>query len=309
MSVVTTTDISDSDEPPRRRGRPLRRRLAIAAVVAAVLVVLGVIVARPYVDWLWFGEAGLRTVFWKRLFVGAVAGLAVTAAFFAVVYGNLQIARRLAPRYRPVEGIDVVEVVHEAAVRWVGRVGLFVAIVGALIAGRAAAGAWLTFARALDGVPFGVRDPVFHHDLSFYVFRLPAWEYAHWFLFASLLVALVLSVAAHVAVGSVEVKQKEPSARRSTPEQWAHMPPPVRAAEHVSHVRGFHAEEGAAVHISALAAALFVLGGVGYLFQAWNLLYSSSGAVFGAGYTDVHVRLPMTRVMMVLSFALGGALV
>ena len=307
--MVTTTDMRDSDEPPRRRSHPLRRRLATAAVVAVVLIVLGVILARLYVDWLWFGEVSLRTVFWKRLGIGVVAAPVFAAAFFAVVYGNLEIARRLAPRYRPVEGIDVIEVVHESAVRWVGRIGLLVAIVGALIAGLSAAGAWLVFARALDGVPFGVRDPIFHRDLSFYVFRLPAWEYAYRFLFASLLVALILSIAAHIAVGSVEVKQREQSLGQTTREQWARMPPPVRVAEHVSRVRGFHAEEGAAIHISALAAALFVLGGLGYLFQAWNLLYSSSGVVFGAGYTDVHLRLPLIRVMMVLAFALGGALV
>ncbi len=187
--------------------------MAIAALVAVVFVVLGVILARLYVDWLWFGEVGLRTIFWKRFAIGVVAWPVFAAAFFAVVYGNLLIARRLAPKYRPVEGLDVIEVVHESALRWVGRVGLLVALVGALIAGGSAAGAWLVFARALDGVPFGIRDPIFHHDLSFYVFRLPAWEYAYGFLFASLVVALILSIAAHLAVGGLEVKLRRTSAR------------------------------------------------------------------------------------------------
>jgi len=305
MSVITTTDMSDSDEPSRRRSHPLRRRLAIAAVVAVVLIVLGVILARLYVDWLWFGEVGLRAIFWKRFAIGVVAGPVFAAAFFAVVYGNLEIARRLAPRYRPVEGIDVIEVVHESTSRGVERIGLLVALVGALIAGRSAVGAWLVFARALNGVSFGLRDPVFHHDLSFYLFRLPAWEYAYWFLFASLVVALILSIAAHFAVGGVEVSQREPPRRQTTPEQWARTPSAVRAAEQISRLNAFHVEEGAAIHISALAAALFVLGGLGYLFQAWSLLNSSSGVVSGAGYTDVHLRLPMIRVMMVLAFRAG----
>jgi len=307
VSVVTTSDITDGAEPARRGGR-LRRRLAVAALITVILVVLGVILARLYVDWLWFGEVGLRTIFWKRLSIGVVAGPTLAAAFFAVVYGNLEIARRLAPKYRPVEGIDVIEMVHESAVRWVGRVGLLVALAGALIAGGSAAGAWMVFARALDGVPFGLRDPIFHHDLSFYVFRLPAWEYVYGFLFASLVVALILSIAAHLAVGGLEVEMREPSGRRQT-EQWNGAPAVVHVAEHVSRVRGFHVEEGAAIHISALAAALFVLGGLGYLFEAWNLLYSKAGVVFGAGYTDVHLRLPMIRVMMVLAFVLAGALV
>ncbi|HEY5387521.1 MAG TPA: UPF0182 family protein, partial [Thermoleophilia bacterium] len=307
MSVVTTTDMSDSEEPPPRKHGRWRLRLGIGVLIAVVVIVVAVIAARLYVDWLWFGEVGLRTIFWKRLVIGAVTAVVFAAVFFAVVYGNLRIAKRLAPRYRPIEGIDVIEMRHEDAVRWVGRAGLVAALVGALIAARSAAGAWMVYARALDGVLFGVRDPIFHHDLSFYVFRLPAWEYAYWFLFASVLVALIISIAAHFAVGGVEARMREP--RRGTPEQWARTPPAVRAAEHVSRLSGVHMEEGAAMHISALAAALFLLGGLGYIIEAWNLLYSSSGVVFGAGYTDLHLRLPMMRVMMVLAFALGGALV
>ena len=64
---------------------------------------------------------------------------------------------------------------------------------------------------------------------------------------------------------------------------------------------------GAVAHISALLGALFILAGAGYLLKAWNLLYSTSGVVFGAGYTDVHVRLPIIRALMVLAFVLGGS--
>jgi hypothetical protein len=267
--------------------------LAIGAAVAVCVGVLAIILARLYVDWLWFGEVGLRTVFWKRLAVGGVTAVGFGAAFFAVVYGNLVIARRLAPKYRPVEGVDVIEAVHETALRWVGRAGLLAALLGAFIAARSAAGSWLVFARALEGVPFGLRDPIFHHDLAFYVFRLPAWEYAYGFLFASLIVALILSIAAHLAVGGIEVQMRESA----------------RPADLISRVGGLHIEEGAAIHLSALMAALFILGGVGYLFRAWNLLYSTAGVVYGVGYTDLHVRLPMIRVLMVLVFVLAGALI
>jgi uncharacterized membrane protein (UPF0182 family) len=309
MSLAKSTDPSDRGEAPRHRRRSVGRRLAIAAVFAVAVIVLAIILAHLYVDWLWFGEVGLRTVFWKRLTIGAIAALGFGAAFFAIVYGNLVIARRLAPKYRPVEGVDVIEAVHETALRWVGRAGLVVALLGALVAARSAAGSWLVFARAMDGVSFGLRDPIFHHDLSFYVFRLPAWEYAYGFLFVSLIAALILSVAAHLAVGGIEVKQRESSRAQMTPEQWTRIPPPARVAESVSRVSGFHIEEGAAIHLSALMAALFLLGGAGYLFRAWNLLYSRAGVVFGVGYTDLHVRLLMMRVLTVLVFVLAGALI
>jgi uncharacterized protein len=280
--------------------------VAIGVVIAVALVAALIAWAHLYVDWVWFGEVGLRAVFRVRLLVGLAAFAAFAAAFFAIVYGNLLIARRLAPRYRPVEGVDVIEVVHGTAVRWVAWIGLGVALFGAVIAGAHAAGTWLVFARALHGVPFGSRDPVFHHDLSFYVFTLPAWEYVYGFLFASLIVALVVSVAAHFAVGGLEVRT---GGTPMSPEQRAAYPPQARAAEQLSRVRGLRIEEGAAIHLSIIMAALFALGGVGYVFRAWNLLYSTAGVVFGAGYTDVHVRLPVMRVLMVLCFVLAAALV
>ena len=42
----------------------------------------------------------------------------------------------------------------------------------------------------------------------------------------------------------------------------------------------------------ALVAALFlILISLGYLINAWNLVYSSRGIVFGASYTDTKVSL------------------
>ena len=49
--------------------------------------------------------------------------------------------------------------------------------------------------------------------------------------------------------------------------------------------------------------------GIGQLFRAWQLLYSTAGATFGAGATDVAIRLPLTRVTMVLAFVLAALLI
>ena len=305
MDQATVISAPEDAAPPRRHRR--RRVLIVALCAVAVIVAAAVVVARAYTDWLWFGEVGLRTVFWKRLVISAVLWVLAAAAFFVVVYGNVVVARRLAPRYRPVEGIDVLELVHERAYRWTRRLGLVVAAVGALIAASAAAGSWLLVARYLDGVPFGTVDPIFHRDLSFYVFRLPLWEAIAAWAFGTLIVALFVSGAAHLALGALEIRS-HPAVKRSQAELAA-VPPPVLVAERLTRVRGVRAEQGAVAHLSALVAALFVVGAFGYLFRTWGLLYSTAAAVFGAGYTDVHLRLPLLRVMAVLCLALAGALV
>jgi len=277
----------------------------VAVVVLLVLIVTFEIAMRYYVDWLWFGEVALRSVFWKRVTMGLVLGPLFGAAFFAIVYGNIALARRIAPKYRAFEGIDIVEYVHEDASRRTRQVGLVFTLLVAIMVGFAAAGSWLTFARALNAVPFGTTDPIFHHDLSFYVFTLPVWHYVYGFLFASLIVALIAAVIVHLVLGGIRVPQ------RSSTDEAASVTPlqPAEMVRNVRRLRRATIESGAVAQLSALVGALFIVGGLGYLLAAWNLLYSTSGAVFGAGYTDVHVRLPAIRALMVITLALGAALV
>ena len=260
-----------------------------------VVLVAVIVVARLYVDWLWFGEAALRQVFWTRLWYGLALGALFGCAFFAIVYGNVAVARRLAPKIHAFEGIDVVEYVHEGASHRVRQVALVVTALIALRVGFGAAGSWLTFARALNRVPFEVRDPIFHHDLGFYVFTLPAWQYVYTFLFATLVVALIAALATHLILGGVWLEMREIGSAEEGGRSR------LQATLASGAIRGIRFEKNCIAHLSALLAALFIVGGAGYLMKAWNLLLSTSGAVFGAGYTDVHVRLPIIRALMVFA--------
>ncbi len=261
-------------------------------MVVVVLVVLAVL-SRYYIDWLWFGEVDLRVVFWRRIWTSLVVGVVFGAIFFAILYSNIEIARRLAPRFRAFEGVDLVEPLRERAQRLTRLAGLGVSIVIAIIVGAGSAGSWLTFLRALNGVDFGVTDPVFHHDVGFYVFRLPLWQYVYSFLFGSLVATLVISVIVHLILGGVVIEQ-EPGVEGAGP----------RARR----VTGFHIERGALAHVSVLLAAIFVVAGFGYILRAWELLFSTNGVVFGAGYTDLHARLWAMRILMVLAWVIAAAL-
>ncbi|MCL4465055.1 MAG: UPF0182 family protein [Chloroflexi bacterium] len=274
------------------------------SIVIALIVAL-VVFLRFYVDWLWFGEVALRTVFWRRIATGAMVGAIFAVVFFAILYGNVEIARRFAPKYRPVEGVDIIEPMHEATGRRLRQVGLALSLLGAVIVGFVTSGSWLTFARALNGVPFGLKDPIFRHDLSFYVFVLPAWQYVYNFLFASLIISLVAVVVARVVLGGVQVQERAVSESEAP----SRAPEAAQMARSARQLAGVRVDNSTVAHVSALLGALFILAGTGYLLKAWNLLYSTSGVVFGAGYTDVHVRLPLIRALMVLALLLGAALI
>src|SRR5450759_370471 len=104
VAMENVTPLRPGRQGPRLRGPSLVHRpgfiaLVLAIVVALVLVL--VVFLRYYVDWLWFGEVALRTVFWRRISISAVVGPIFAVIFFAIMYGNVEIACRFAPKYRP----------------------------------------------------------------------------------------------------------------------------------------------------------------------------------------------------------------
>ena len=134
---------------------------------------------------------------------------------------------------------------------------------------------------------------------------LPAWQSVYWFLFVTLIVALVVSIVAHLLLGGVQVDQRlvtEPT----TPTQPQDA---VKMARSALQMAGVHIDRGTVAHVSALLGVLFILSGAGYLLKAWNLLYSTSGRGFRRRLHRRHVRLPLIRALMVLAFLLGAALI
>lgn len=301
----------ETTRPPRLRSRKgwTRRRVIVGIVVGlAVLgVALGGRVLGLYVDWLWFGEVGLRSVFWTRFWARLLVGLAGGAAFFAVVWANAELARRLAPEYREELAGAVLETRDPRLRRWVGVVALVLSLLAGLAASGSAAGAWEKVLLYLRRGDWGVEDPLFGRDVGFYVFTLPFWQWVVNFLFAALLVALLVSAVVHLVLGGLEVRQ----APAPPPPGEPGVPPFLRRRAGGPALPQVRAELGgrAVAHLSALLAALFGLAAVGQLFRAWDLVFSAGGAAYGASATDVAVRLPLARVTLVLAAAIAAALV
>ena len=288
----------------RRRGR------LIAIIVGALIlaIVVFVIFLLAYTDWLWFGELGLRVVFWRQIWSRLIVGFAAGLIFFAIFFANVEIARRLSPRHRAFEGIDVVEYVNERTVQGLRRGGLVLSLIIAIIVGAGASADWLLFQRALNGTPFHVSDPIFHHDVGFYVFTLPAWQAVYGLVMGALIAGFVAAVIVHAALGGLVLPQ-------SRTDQPAEQSEPVvrgpfgRGPRQANVNFVIRPRSQSVAHLSALLGIIFVLAGSGYIFKAWDLLVSKGGVVAGAGYTDIHAGLPGMRVMMVIGWAVGALLI
>lgn len=245
----------------------------VALVAAALLFFFGNQLVGLVVDWLWFGEVGQRRVFWAILGVKAQLALLFGVVFFLIMFLNVWLARRTSPPLTPHYDDFPIRV----RVGRLARTGLSLLLLGGsliagFLAGIEASGHWDEYLRFLHPVPFGRLDPIFHLDLSFYVFRYPFWSYLYNWAFLVLLLVTAATVLIYYFDRAVEVLQG-----------YAHVAAPVR------------------VHVSVLLGLLALLKAWGYRLDAYGLLFSTNGTFYGAGYTDIHARLLMLNVLMTLA--------
>src|SRR5665647_1291537 len=318
MDNVRTMRPRATRKPPP----PNRRRIIIGIVVAFVVVLIAVSgrVLGFYVDWLWFGEVGFRSVFWTRFWWQLLVGVAGFAVFFVIVELNVELARRLAPSFRVTASGDLLEPRSEPVRKWVGLGGLGVSLLVAVIAGVGASAQWQTFLLYVKQAPFGEKDAIFGHDIGFYVFSLPVWQTLQSFVFGALVASLIFAAIMHLVMGGIDYKATTPGGAGQgaghdaggAGEAGAPASPFARAQRATApQLPQIDVKLGgrAVAHLSGILAAIFVMVGVGQLFRAWRLLYSTAGAIYGAGYTDVHIRLPLTYVTLVIALLLAAALV
>ncbi len=248
-----------------------RIRGVLFILLVVVLVFLGSLISL-YCEYLWFQEVGYTPVFIKILTTKIGLGFVFGALFFGIIYGNVFLARKLAPKYSVSYLDGLIKMKNPVIEKYMNRILLIVSIALGAIAGLAATGYWDVFLKFFNATPFNIKDPVFSIDISFYAFKLPAYSFLWGFLFMALLLALLISVMIHVIDGAIMVTR---GAQKFAP-----------------HVKA---------HISILGGTIFLLVAGGFRLLAYGLLYSSRGVVAGASYTDVNAQLPAYQILMVIA--------
>ena len=168
----------------------------VLAIVVLIVVVTGPAV-RLYTDLLWFRSLGYGTIFSTILITRVSIGLLLGVIFFALVYGNLWYARRIAPVSPVSMDNELLERGFRIARRALGLLLFIGSMVVAALVGLEAATHWEKWLAFFNPTLFSSADPVFNRDIGFYVFRLPFLEYIYYWLFFALVVSTVAAAAVH----------------------------------------------------------------------------------------------------------------
>jgi len=278
-----------------QKGEGMKEQAGIfTKVIVVVMVLIGLawFVSSLYPLWLWFDNLDFSSVFLTITVSKITIGLAAAVIFLIAVGANFFVARHYVRKHHAagggkgggisVEGLPI----SEKAVNW--AVGIFLVIV-ALMVGNAASTKWTTVLLYLHPKSFGIADPVFGHDVGFYVFSLPFYLFVKgWcigFLVFCGLVALVVYSRGNLL--QLEIGTVPQGTGDAQPTAKLKIDPFVRK------------------HLSVLGIMIIIFMIWGYWLKAYQVLYSTKGPAFGASYTDVHVQIIIYRILMVVLGALA----
>lgn len=135
---------------------------------------------------------------------------------------------------------------------------------------------WTKLLLAVQSAPFGQQDPLFGRDIGFYVFHLPLLELLSFWLLGLFFFLVVMVSLVYLLSG-----------------------------EGLSQGRFYGFSQTQKRHLYALTGGLFLATSLSHWLARYQLLYSRSSVIYGAGYTDVHVNLPVNLLLSGLTLLLG----
>ncbi len=196
--------------PSAEASRPLprsRKTLLITVAVVAVLVIAFFIFASLYTDWLWFDQVGYLNVLTTQWIASTVMFFIGFFAMAIPIFVSIEIAFRRRPVYAKLNAqLDRYQQVIEP-LRRLAMWGI-PALIG-LFAGVASSSKWQLALEWLNGVPSNKVDPVFHLDISFYLFSLPFLQSVAAFASAVVLISAIAAVATSYLYGALRFNGRE----------------------------------------------------------------------------------------------------
>lgn len=253
--------------------------------ILIVLAVVGAIslLSSYYIDWLWFKSLNFEKVFTITLLskIALYAGVFLLAFIF--IWFNLHITKKNAkPSQRDEESEDGREIIYlhpekstfsqfleGKTARWIF---VLVSIFGAFLVSSTVGDKWIIVQQFINRVSVAATDPIFNKSLSFYFFDLSFYQ----FVYSTIMTLLVITV---LVVGVLYLMNATTELFLLEWKQFSF----------------------AKAHIAILLAGIFALKAWGYKLSTYGILFSASGAVYGATYTDVYARLLSYRVLIAVA--------
>ena len=251
------------------RRSPLTLTITILVVLSGFLLSL----SGFYADWLWFKSVDFTsvwtTVLTTKVFLFVIAGLLTSS----IILLNIIIAYKRRPLYVPLsieaDNLERYRAQIEPIKRWVVlalAVGLF------YFAGTSGSAMWESWLLFKNSTSFGVKDPQFNMDISFFAFKLPFYQTMIAWAISTLILSIIAAAVVHYLYGGIRLQVQED---RTT--------------------------VAARVQLSVLLGGVVLMKAVAYWFDRYQLALKESKLITGLTYTDVNATLPAKAILAAIA--------
>lgn len=293
------------DKKPKgmdRIHRP-KKGLSFAVMVIVVILVLLIGCAGFLTNWMWFDSLGYEKVFWTKFLSQLEIGVPVFLAAMLLVRIYLKSLKK--HYFIEVESHEIPDEKRLNKISW----GMSV-VFGLLVGLTAGASTWMDFRQFANATSFGLKDPLFHLDISFYVFKMAFLTKANNIVLGIVVGVVIITLLYYgilMTVRTPDMFEREPEGPETSGEnaipftrKYRKKPSEKRTLDlnNDNMIQLLHIASG---KLTLLGIVFYLMVAMDFLMRQFDLLHVHTGAVYGAGFTDVNVKLWVYRLIMVLS--------
>lgn len=296
------------DKKPKGMNRIHRPKkgLSFVVMVIVVILVLLIVCAGFLTNWMWFDSLGYEKVFWTKFLSQLEIGVPVFLAAMLLVRIYLKSLKK--HYFIEIESHEIPDEKRLNKISW----GMSV-VFGLLVGLTAGASTWMDFRQFANATSFGLKDPIFHLDISFYVFKLSFLTKANNIVLGIVVGVVIITLLYYgilMMVRTPDMFEWEPEEPEDPETSGENAIPFTRKnRKKPSEKRTLdlnNSNMSQLLHIASgkltlLGIVFYVMVAMDFLMRQFDLLHVHTGAVYGAGFTDVNVKLWVYRLIMVLS--------
>ncbi len=252
------------------------RKYKIPAILGA-LIIIAIVTVAYYTDYLWYQSLNLSQVFLKPILLELLIKTALWAIGFVFILLNVLplVEQFKVRRIRKIEGIPIDPKKFSISKKFLAIIAFGISLFWVWILPQM----WDKVLLLINSSPTGQVDPILGRDFSYYLFSYPLYSILSGVLVSLLFLTISFVIAAYIIGGALS---------------FTNLKPRLSAQ--------------ATVHLSVLLGIVLIWYTLTRGLAMAGILISPSSSLFGAGYTDVHVHLPLLKIQQILAAILAVVL-
>ena len=265
----------------------------IFMVIIAVLSSFGKLLDF-WTDLLWFKEIGYTATYVKQVFAKLYVGIPFFVVFMIFIYIYLQ---RIKSNYYRYMNILTTKDEEKTLNQTMGVVSVLTAL---FFSFGIANSFWMQILKFINSTSFNIKDPIFAKDIGFYVFTLPLVTEIFTFLLGFIIFLMLITIVIYIVLISI----RQPMDKEELGSKIRRLRTDNSFASLQKRVM-----ELALDQIMLIGVVFFAIVALRSYLASFGLLYSETGAIYGAGFTDINVTLGVYRIQIAVSIISAIALI